>query len=850
VIRLHILGPLDLRDGGGAELRAVLAQPKRLALLAYLAVEGAEGFVRRDTLLAAFWPESDEERARGAFRQAVRYLRRSLGAEAVVKRGTDEVGIHPEALWCDAAAFQAALAAGDPASALDLYRGDLLDGLHVPDAPGFQDWLDATRTALRTRAADAARTLADRHEAAGDLAEAVRWARRTLELAPFDEATARSLVALLDRSGDRAGAVATFEAFARTLDRELDLDPSPESVALLERVRERTGDGIGHGDLPPPLPHLAVSLPTGDGASPLPPAPLPPAVPRPPHWRTAVWGVAALVGLSGLALWGLRPGVPATVQPLMVVPFTNHTGDAALDPLGAMATDWITQGVAQTGAFEVVPARAVLSARRYVDGAAERPDDPGRLRALVRETGARALITGAYYRQRDSLYFHARVTRARDGRVLAMVEPVGVPADAPLDGVDAVRHRVLAALAPLDGTPTHARTAIPPPSYEAYRAYVAAMEAFISRDIRGALALFERAAGSDDAYPMPRLGAAIMHMNLGDYAAADSITRQLEPLRGRLGPMEAATLDMVRAWLRNDDAAAYDAVVRQARIAPGSIGHYQVAEQARRLNRPREALRVLREFDPERGELRGAHVYWREMTAAHHMLGEHRRALRAARRGRALYPDVPVLLAYEVRALAALGRTVEIEAAITARLASPTPGYPSPVELMLLAADGLHARGDGAAAEGLYARAAAWHLARPESERSSAAARYSALQALYAAGRYPEAERIAQALMEETTADPALLGYLGLLAARRGDREAALATDAQLAALALPYRPYFATYWRAAVATALGDPDGAIDLLREAFRQGMVHWPGHRTDRHLAPLRSRPDFDALLRPRG
>jgi DNA-binding SARP family transcriptional activator/predicted Zn-dependent protease/TolB-like protein len=849
VIRLHILGPLDLRDGGGAELRAVLAQPKRLALLAYLAVEGAGGFIRRDTLLAAFWPESDEERARGAFRQAVRYLRRSLGPEAVVNRGTDEVGIHPEALWCDAAAFQAALTAGDPTSALDLYRGDLLDGLHVHDAPGFQDWLEATRTALRTRAADAARALADTHEAAGNLAEAVRWARRTLELAPFDEATVRHLVALLDRSGDRAGAVATFEAFARTLDRELDLDPSPESVALLERVRERTGDGIGHGDLPPPLPHLAVSLPTGDGASPLPPAPLPPAVPRPSRWRPAVWGLA-LVVLSGLALWGVRPGTPATVQPVMVVPFTNHTGDAALDPLGAMATDWITQGVAQTGAFEVVPARAVLSARRYVDGADERPDDPGRLRALVRETGARALITGAYYRQRDSLYFHARITRARDGRVLVTIEPVAVPADAPLDGVDAVRHRVLAALAPLDGTPTHARAAIPPPSYGAYRAYVAGMEAFIGRDIRGALALFERAAGSDDAYPMPRLSMAIMHMNLGDYAAADSVARQVEPLRGRLGPMEAATLDMVRAWLRSDDAAAYDAVVRQARIAPGSIAHYQVAEQARRLNRPREALRVLREFDPERSELRGAHVYWREMTAAHHMLGEHRRALRAARRGRALYPDLPVLIAYEVRALAALGRTAKIEAAITARLASPTPGYPSPGELMLLAADGHHARGDGASAEDLYARAAAWHLARPEADGASPEARYATLQALYAAGRYPEAERIAQALAAESPEDPTPLGYLGLLAARRGDRKRALAADELLAALALPYRPFFATYWRVAIATALGDHDDAMTLLQGAFRQGMPHGPWHRTDRHLAPLRDRPEFAALLRPRG
>ena len=45
-------------------------QPKRLALLAYLAVVGVRGALRRDTLLGLFWPESSEEEARRALRQA------------------------------------------------------------------------------------------------------------------------------------------------------------------------------------------------------------------------------------------------------------------------------------------------------------------------------------------------------------------------------------------------------------------------------------------------------------------------------------------------------------------------------------------------------------------------------------------------------------------------------------------------------------------------------------------------------------------------------------------------------------------------------------------------------------
>jgi DNA-binding SARP family transcriptional activator/TolB-like protein len=864
MIRLRTLGALDLQAAGGDELRAVLAQPKRLALLAYLAIAAPGGFVRRDTLLAVFWPESDEERARGAFRQAVRYLRRSLGDDVIVNRGADEVGIAEDTLWCDATAFRRALAEGDLAAALDLYRGDLLEGFYVPDAPGFERWLEAERTALRERAAAAALTLADECETTGDLADASRWARRALELAPFDEGAARRLILLLDRSGDRAGAVTTFETFARTLERELDLEPSPETVALVEAVRERTGDGASRSEAPPFLvqPPLEILPTSGDGAGtklrrdPEPPTTLPLPVPASPrrHLRLATLGglallVATITGILAYAyLWPTHPSQAA--QPVMVMPFENRTGDEALDPLSDMAADWITQGIAQTGAFEVVPATAVLTARRHVDAASRAQGQSGRLRSLVRETGARSLVTGSYFRQRDSLFFHAQVTRARDGRVLAAVERVGVPAEAPLEGVDQVRRRLLAAMAPLDDVPTHARAAVTPPTYEAYRAYVAGMEAFVRLDFPGALQHYGRASAADDSYPMPLLGSAIAHMNLGNLATGDSIARRVEAFRGQLGPLEEITLDLIQAWLRGDDAAAYDAMVRHRRIAPGTIGHYQVAEQARRLNRPRETIRVLRDLGPERGELRGWVVYWRELTAAHHMLGQHRRELSAARRARALYVDHPLVLRSEARALAALGRTSEVDAVVHARLASPRTEGPSPGLLMTLAANDLRAYGHVDAAAALHARAIAWYHGRPADEQQTSGHRRALAFAHYAAGRWDEAETLYRQLASEDPASLSVLGYLGLLAARRGGHQEAEQIAEQLAQWDMPYHRHVPMYWRAGIAAQLGQPERAVALLQEAFSQGMQHGPWHRTDMDLDPLRDYPPFRELMRPKG
>ena len=149
LLELRLLGSLDLRDPSGAEIRPVLQQPKRLALLAYLALTPSGGFRRRDSLVGLFWPDLDGEHARGALRRSLYFLRRACGDDVIVSRGEDDVGIRPDAIWVDVAAFEAALAAGRNVEALELYGGDLLEGFYVAGAPAMEHWLDMERTRLR-----------------------------------------------------------------------------------------------------------------------------------------------------------------------------------------------------------------------------------------------------------------------------------------------------------------------------------------------------------------------------------------------------------------------------------------------------------------------------------------------------------------------------------------------------------------------------------------------------------------------------------------------------------------------------------------------------------------------------
>jgi DNA-binding SARP family transcriptional activator len=241
MIHLRVLGGLDLVEPDGrGELRAVLVQPKRLTLLVYLALAGVNRFRRRDTVTTLFWPELDAAHARGALRQALRFLRGEVGPAALVSRGEDEIGVNPAEVECDAAAFEACCEAGRWSEALSLYRGDLLAGVHVADVSAeYEHWLDGERRRLRTRAAEAAWVGVGEAERIGDLPAAAPLARRGVELAPDDEASVRRLMRILDRKGDRAGALSAYETFRLRLAAEYQAAPSPETQALISAIRAR-----------------------------------------------------------------------------------------------------------------------------------------------------------------------------------------------------------------------------------------------------------------------------------------------------------------------------------------------------------------------------------------------------------------------------------------------------------------------------------------------------------------------------------------------------------------------------------------------------------------------------------
>lgn len=248
MIDLRLLGGADLSGVDPVSAEALLVQAKSVGALAYLALATPRALHRRDRLAGLLWPELDQERARGALRKVLQTLRRTLGDSAIVARGDEEIGLARTVVWCDAVEMDEAVEAGRYARALELYRrGDLLPGFFVPQAGAFEDWLDRERTQLADKAAAAAWGLAAHHADTDEHTIASRYALEAARCAPDNERMLCRVMRLLERLGERAGALSVYEDFARRLRRDFEAEPAPATRALYDQIRWSRTPGASGG---------------------------------------------------------------------------------------------------------------------------------------------------------------------------------------------------------------------------------------------------------------------------------------------------------------------------------------------------------------------------------------------------------------------------------------------------------------------------------------------------------------------------------------------------------------------------------------------------------------------------
>jgi TolB-like protein/DNA-binding winged helix-turn-helix (wHTH) protein len=250
-LRLTLLGGLRSHDTAGRKIE--IAGSKAALLLAYLALRPGE-VQCREKLMALLWSDRAEGQARGSLRQAIWALRRALDDIQPNPLIIDNEGLSldPEAVESDVASLQQLVAEGSTNAlyaAVALYRGPLLEGVRIDDS-AFQDFIRNEQERIYDLVLDAyTRLLGDRpgKDADGSRAET---AKRLLEIDPLQEVAHRALIRHYAQKGQIALALRQYQTCAEILRRELQVEPAPETAALVEQIRQArpcaaaTDDGL------------------------------------------------------------------------------------------------------------------------------------------------------------------------------------------------------------------------------------------------------------------------------------------------------------------------------------------------------------------------------------------------------------------------------------------------------------------------------------------------------------------------------------------------------------------------------------------------------------------------------
>jgi DNA-binding SARP family transcriptional activator len=228
-LELRLLGLGSVRLDG-RELK--FATRKLLALVTYLVLEGE---TPRSKLADLFWSDNFDDDARRNLRRELHRLR-ELGLRDRLL-ATDTTIHLLEPFWLDIHDFEMLVKAGKLEAALELCSGELLEGLKLEGAIGFEKWLETRREALTRMRHHAMLELAERLETKGDWREALKLHQQLLLEDPLFERQHREVMRLQYLLGEREIALLQFERCKQTLRSELGLEPLPETVALAERIR-------------------------------------------------------------------------------------------------------------------------------------------------------------------------------------------------------------------------------------------------------------------------------------------------------------------------------------------------------------------------------------------------------------------------------------------------------------------------------------------------------------------------------------------------------------------------------------------------------------------------------------
>jgi len=218
-LTINLLGAPDVQRDG---VPTPSPKGKKVwALLAFLIRSDTP--VSRERLASLLFADADDPL--GALRWNLAELRRLLGVKDILRGEPIALSLPPgtevDVEGITKGTWRQAMSIGT-------IGGTLLEGLSFPKLPSFETWLLTERRHLANASASVMREAALGRIAAGAPEDAIKLARKLVEIDPLDESYQALLIRSLAESGDRRGARSQLEATRALLMKELGVEPGPD----------------------------------------------------------------------------------------------------------------------------------------------------------------------------------------------------------------------------------------------------------------------------------------------------------------------------------------------------------------------------------------------------------------------------------------------------------------------------------------------------------------------------------------------------------------------------------------------------------------------------------------------
>ena len=253
--------------------------------------------------------------------------------------------------------------------------------------------------------------------------------------------------------------------------------------------------------------------------------------------------------------------LPAVIQTdkIAVLKFGNNTGDPKYDIVSKMAADWVIHGITENHLGQVISQDVISQyTNMLIDGNSARNEDE-----MVREYLKPArIISGNFYLNKDQLIFQSSITDEETNKTLISFKKNSCSAENSLDCIKDLSESITGYLA----TSANKKLMLQdtPPKYEAYK-YL--LEAKSTGDDQEHLSFLNKALAADPNYFEPKVFRVAYYYNQREFKKADSLLKLIKP-DSHQNLRQLNLLNMYEATLKGDNRKAYEAILKEYKIAP------------------------------------------------------------------------------------------------------------------------------------------------------------------------------------------------------------------------------------------------------------------------------------------